>query len=161
MNRRAIISAALFLPIGYVVSGMSSCGVSVSQLASDANTIANGITAVLPTIQTITGLSTEAAAQVTKAITAIQAGAASLAGAAASGASAAAQAVAGGVSAISSALSSYSVPSWVSTVLSAAETLVPLVLEAAGVALAANPAAPSSGMTPAQARAILTAAAAS
>lgn len=154
MNRRQLLTASVLLPI------LTDVGCAqISQAESDATTIANGVAAILPTVQTLTGISQNVVNSVTKGIAAIKAGATSLASSAVNAASTAGQEVAAGVAAVNAALSNVSVPSWVSTAVSAAETLVPILLQVAGVAAAPAPAPPGS-MTVAQARAFLKAVAA-
>lgn len=149
---RAAVTSAAILPIGYVVG----CA-EVAKVTSDADTIAGGIAAVLPAIQAISGISTSVVAKVQSGISAVKAAAAVLASATGAGAATAAQAVAAGVSAITTALQGFTLPSWVSTVLSSAQTLVPLVLQVAGVIMAGEMPDPKA-IT--QARAVLMAAAA-
>lgn len=125
-------------------------------MASDADTIANGVAAIMPTVQTITGISDAVVAKVGSVIVAVKSAATTLATAVGQDAVAAATTISNGIADIKANLSSFTLPSWVSTVLSAAETLAPIVMQAAGVIL---PLAPAPEAVK-QARAVLLAAAA-
>jgi len=150
-SRRQIFA---FIPIGLALA-TTGCA-QLSKVTSDADTIANGVAAILPTIQAITGLSASVVAKVQAGIAVLKSAAASLSGAVAGGATTASQQLAAGLSAVTGALNGVNVPPWVSTVLSAAQTLLPVALQLAGVALAGPP---SDGKATAQARAVLVAAA--
>ncbi len=155
MNRRQVLTVAAFLPIGYVVHGCAS----VSQITSDANIIADGISAILPTIQSLTGLAGGAYQTVVNAVNAIKSAAATLSSATGGVAIDAAQAISASIATIASALSNFKVPPWVSTVISAAETVAPIIIQALGV-LPRMAEGHSTGLTAAQARGVLVAAAA-
>jgi hypothetical protein len=160
LNRRELLVRSTALTAGGIGLALAVEGCAEEQaVLSDATTIANGISAILPTIQTITGISNNVVNTVETGITAVKAGATALGSAIAGGATSAAQQVANGVSVVTTALSGITVPSWVTSVLQAAGTLVPLVLQVAGVALALNPAAIPSAQDATVARAILQAAA--
>lgn len=148
MDRRSLLIGAVTLP-GVVFLG----GCAVSQIASDATIIANGVSAVLPTIQTLVGAGSAVYTTVTNAVAAVKSAAATLSSEVGGGVTSAGTALKAGVDAIAAALANFTLPAWVSTVIQAAQTLAPV---AAGlITLAATPAG---AMTPAQARAILTAA---
>jgi hypothetical protein len=157
MNRRNVLLGAVSLPGMIYLGGCAS----VPQIVSDANTIANGISAVLPTIQTLTGLAGGAYNTVVNAVTAIKSAASTLASATGSAAIDAANAIPTALAAISSAISSFKVPAWVSTVIAAAQTVAPVIITALGVLprMAATATEGGSGLSVDQARAILLAAA--
>lgn len=131
ISRRGLVTTAALFPIGYVVG----C-TELQKVTSDADTIANGVAAVLPTIQALTGISAGVVAKVEAGISAVKTAAAQLGSAVAAGASTAAQQLAAGVSAVMAAVNGIAVPSWVTAVLSAAQTLAPIVMQVAGVVLA-------------------------
>lgn len=151
MNRRNLLIAAVSLP---GVAWLGGCS-QVSQIASDATTIANGVSAVLPTIQTLLGAGSTAYTVVTNAVASVKAAAAMLSSEVGGGVTTAGTALKAGVDAIAAALANYTLPAWVSTVIQAAQTLAPVA-----IGLISMAATPPGAMTPAQARAILTAAAA-
>ncbi len=151
-SRRNLLRATAVLPIGYVVG----C-TQLATVVSDATTIANGLSAVLPSIETVVGIGTVAAAKINTIISSIQSAASALTSATAGTGALLAQQIAAGVGALTSAVSGFALPSWVMTVVQAAGTLVPLVLQVAGVALADAPTDPKAID---QARAVLIAAAA-
>ena len=155
MNRRTILTTALMLPIGYVVQGCAS----IPQVVSDANIIADGITAILPTIQALTGLGGGAYQTVLNAVNAIKSAASTLATATGQAAITAATAIPTAISTIAAAIANFKVPSWVSTVISAAQTVAPVIIAALGV-LPRMAEGGGTGLTVAQARGILIAAAA-
>lgn len=155
VSRRALVRGAVLIPVGLALSA-AGCA-NLSQFASDASTIANGLAGILPTIEGVVGVGTSVAATVNDIVARIQAGATALAGAAGPGAQTIVQQIGAGISALSTALTGFTLPSWVSTVISAAGALLPVVQGAVGLLIAARQA--PSGMTADQARSILLAAA--
>ncbi len=153
MNRRNLLIAAVSLPGAIYLGGCAA----IPQVVSDANTIANGITAILPTIQTLTGLAGGAYNTVVNAVNGIKSAASTLASATGSAAIDAANAIPTALAAISAALSNFKVPTWVSTVIAAAQTVAPIIITALGVL--PRMAEGGNGMSVDQARAILLAAA--
>lgn len=151
--------------------GLAGCGVAttaITQLSSDAqqitddiNNVANGLAGVLPDVKAITGGAAAVVTKIQDGVAKIKALATTISTAVKSGAQTAApyiSQIASLVGTISSSLTGMgaAVPPWVGDVLVAAKTLVPVALSLAGVAMAG----PTTGMAPAQARSILTAAAA-
>jgi len=157
MNRRHVLLGAVSLPGMIYLGGCAA----IPQVVSDANTIANGISAVLPTIQTLTGLAGGAYNTVVNAVNAIKSAAATLASTTGTVAVNAANAIPTALATIAAALSSFKVPSWVSILIAAAQTVAPTIIAALGVLPRLGDAAEGgSGMTVNQARSILLAAAA-
>lgn len=154
MNRREL----LILLTGTPVALAGCAPAQISQVVTDANAIANGLAGILPSIQTITGLAGGALNTVNNAISSIKNAASTLQTATGGVAVTAANAIQTGLAVISSALGSFKVPSWVQIVLTAAQTVVPVIMSAVGALTPLGATAPT-GMTVAQARAILQAAA--
>ena len=146
MDRRALLIGTAALPL----AGMSACQ-TVSTVASDATLIADGITNVLPTIESLVGISTAVVTKITSTVTAIKSAAAAVEGQVGGAAVSAATTIDGGVSDIVAALANFKLPAWVTNILQAAVTLAPVVMQEVGalVPLAPEPAAVN------QARAIL------
>lgn len=142
------------LLLGAAALSAAACA-KVDKVLSDADTLAAGVTAVLPAIKAITGMTDAVFSRIQAADTALTAALHSLNGSA--GTSVASQ-VTGALSAISTALTGFTVPPWVNTVLQAAITAAPYILQLAGVALA-PPAAPLGGMSYTQSMHILAASA--
>lgn len=168
VSRRTLFSTVATVMAGL---GLSGCGVfqtattqvtgDAQQVTDDINQVAAGLAGVLPNVQAITGAAASVVTGIQSGVAKIQSLAAAVSTAVKSGIQTAApyiSQIAGLVGTISSSLSGMgaSVPSWVGDVLAAAKTLLPIALSLAGVALAG---VPSTGMTAAQARKILAAAA--
>lgn len=153
LNRRNLLRFTALVPVAI---GLAACP-ELSKVASNAQVIADGVSAVLPTIQQVIGIKEDVVRRVTEIVAGIKSAAAALEGATGQGAMTLAQQVAVGVGALQKAVSGLTLPSWVSTVIQAAIQLAPVVLQVAGVVLAGP--APDPRAT-AQARAILVAAAA-
>jgi hypothetical protein len=146
MDRRNLVKAAVWLPIGFVVSrctappatttGTTGGTTSVATVASDSSLVASGFSAILPFLTTLANIPASLVTTIQNGIATVQSAAASLTASNGAGASLA-QTLASGVSSVVSSLSNFTVPSWVTTILSAAQTLLPLILSVAGVALAA------------------------
>jgi hypothetical protein len=157
MNRRTLTKSALFFPIGWLVGCTAA---QISQAENDATAVADGIAGILPSISTITGLAGGAYDTVVKAENAIKSAASALLTATGGAAIDAANAIPTALAAIGAAIGNFKVPAWVSTVLAAAQTIVPIILQAVGAATGGLAAMAPTGMSVAQARAILKAAAA-
>lgn len=168
VSRRSLLATVTTVMAGL---GLAGCGVLTSattqisgdaqQVTDDINNVANGLAGVLPNVQSITGVASSVVTGIQNGVAQIKSLAATVSTAVKSGIQTAApyiSQIAGLVGTISSSLTGMgaSVPSWVGDVLTAAKTILPIALSLAGVALAG---APSTGMTAAQARSILAAAA--
>jgi hypothetical protein len=160
LNRRTLLSSAA---LGAVAIGIAGCTTAqtqtINQVVDDVNTLAGGVAAILPSLTTITGFAADTVAKVQGYIANIEGVASQVASVASQGASAVAPLVSNLGSLVSSiyvALGGSSLPSSVSLILQAAQALLPVILTAAGIALAPA-AAPS--MSAAQARLVLRAAA--
>lgn len=154
------VAACADLP-GVVGKVGDSVSDSATQITDDINQLAAGLSGILPDVKAVTGLAAGAVTTVQNSVAKVKDLAAQVAAAVKGGVTLAApiiSQIASAVGAISGTLSGSGValPSWVSTVLLAAKTVLPIALSLAGVALAAPP---STGMTASQARAILSAAA--
>jgi phage-related protein len=148
--------SALLVPVGIFFASLTQGCETVAKLpqyAQDVETVAAALNAILPAIQTLTGISASVVSKVTSAIATAQSLAAQIAAAAGSGASSVGALVSnfsGVFSTVASALG-FNVPGIVGTVLQAGSALLPIILSAAGIALAGPPPA----MPAAEARAIL------
>jgi phage-related protein len=168
MTRRSLLSATATVMAALGLVACDTVGTAVTQVSSDAdqvtadiNSVANGLAGVLPNVQAITGVAASVVTTIQNGVAQIKSLAATVSTAVKNGIQTAApyiSQVASLVGTISSSLTGMgaSVPSWVTDVVTAAKTVLPVALSLAGVALAG---APSTGMTVAQARAILAAAA--
>ncbi len=165
-----VAPAVAVLPVGLALAGCTVFDAAIAkvpQFAADASTIANALSAVLPTIETLAGISQSVIARVTQLVGDIQATASQLAGATAPSAVVLVGALGSGVSQIINTLGGVALPPWISTVFMAATTLLPIIEQAVGIikppAAApaprfAAPVAPT--MTAEQARSVLAMAAA-
>lgn len=163
MNRRQILAASAWLPIGYVVSGMSSCGgvaVVSQQAAQDVSLIANGLSSALSGLGNVQGISASLVGTVGSYVAAIQKVASSVtAGMANATAASAVQQIETLLNSIVGALAGLALPSPFGPVLAAATVLLPIVEAAIGMVVAAvHPAPAASAMTPDAARLVLQAA---
>jgi hypothetical protein len=150
IDRRALLGIFAVAPIAACTAQQQA---QVASVTSDADVIAQALAALLPTVATLTGLAGTALKNVQTGIANVQSAAAALDSAVSGGAASAAQLLSSGLSAVVTGLSGISVPSWVSTALAMAQTLLPVALQVAGVL---TPLAPApGGATAAQARAYL------
>lgn len=162
LTRRALFCKApmVLVPIALAgCAGIASVVAVAPQIASDAALIADALTAVLPTIRTLTGLAGGALNTVESVIAMIKGTAAQLAGATTTTATSLVQALGGGVGTIAGLLGGLPLlPGVVSTVISAALGLLPAIEQAVGIVPTPAPAArrfAAMQMTPDQARAEL------
>lgn len=146
MNRRHILSAAAALPL-------AACGTAtVQQIVSDADVIANDVTALLPDIKSIVGMTDSTFATISTAVASVKSGLGVVETAVGAGLTTVQSQVQTGMAAVSAALSGFKVPAWVNTILGAAEAALPFVLKIAGVSPGA---AKPGGLTYPQAMKIL------
>ncbi len=151
IDRRALLGIFAVTPLAVACTAQQTA--QIASVTTDADIIAQALQALLPTVSTLTGLGGTALQNIEKGIAAVQSAAATMDSAVSGGAATAGQLFASGLSAVVSGLSGISLPSWVSTALSMAQTLLPVALQVAGVLL---PLAPTpGGVTAAQARAYL------
>lgn len=162
ITRRSLLRTTAIVPIVALAAcqGVGSAVQAVPQFVTDATTIATALQALLPSLTTITGFSASTLSQIQTWVSEAKNLASELSSAASAGGSVTSMvsnfgSVVGNV--ISSLTGSAGASSVVQTIISAASTLLPVILSAAGIAFAQ--AAPAS-MPVAQARAILIAMAA-
>ncbi len=157
ISRRALLS---MLPPVLAAPLLADCaGLSVSQISSDVDMIAKGIEAILPLIKSITGISQSTVDKVTSVVDEIKAVVSDISSGTKTTTIGLVKKLGTGVSKIVDLLGGVTLPSWVSTVLEAAGTLIPTIEKTLGFTAAASVRA-ASAMTAEQARAILAAAAA-
>lgn len=158
ITRRSLFGTTALILVG-ALSGCSASvpTVSVPQWVTDANTIATAFAkSLLPALASLTGMTASSISQIQTWVTNLGTLASQLASAAASGTNVNALIALFGqtVNNIVVALTGSALPASVQTLLTAAQTLLPLILSVAGVALAG-----STAMSPSAARALLLAAA--
>lgn len=156
ISRRTLLGATCLVPVAGCAALQT---VSTPQFVNDMNAIASALSTIMPDLATVTGISSSVVAKVTGLVTTAKTLAGQVAASVGSGAStvgALASNFGSVISGITGALG-VNVPGVWGTVLQAATSLLPLILSAAGVALA-GPSAPA--MQPTTARAILAAVAA-
>lgn len=137
LSRRSVLLAgsAAFASAGL----LSACNpAQITKVLSDADMIAQGVQAILPVVQGVVGVSASTVAAVQGAVQRVQAAANVLQSAIGSAGQSAANDLAAGVHVLQLATSGLTLPGWVPAALQAAQTLLPLVLSAAGLALGAG-----------------------
>lgn len=152
MLRRHLLSAAAALPLAAGLAACSAVTAAVPQVVDDVNSVAAGLNGILPSLTTIAGVAAQTVTKIQGLVGEAQT-IASQVGQVVS--PSAATGLAGVVGDVVTALTGAALPPWAGAVLSAAQALLPVILTAAGVALAGPPPA----MSAAQARAVLKAAA--
>jgi hypothetical protein len=152
MNRRSLLTTAAFLP----AAALLACGTqTVSQIATDVNLIASGLTAAIANIKQIPGVPTAILTQLEFYLATIQADAAKVASATSTPATSVVQEISQVVQALASiALPLIPAGSVIQATIQAALSLLPVILAAVGV----SGARVSARYRPDQARAILAAA---
>lgn len=128
-SRRFVLAS---LPIWLAL--LAGCS-QVAKATSDASIIADGISAILPVVQGMVGVSQGTIAAVQSAVVRVKSAASVLETAVGQPAQMAASELAAGIATVNAATAGLTLPGWVSTALQAAQTLLPLVLSLAGVAL--------------------------
>lgn len=164
-TRRNLIRSATMIPIGLVLAdcaALSSIPNVTAQVVSDINVIADGVAAILPGLSAV-GSVGAAIASAVGALVSDAKGAASAVSTAIT--TVAAQpfvsTVAADITAAITAVKSITLPSGITNILSAAQSLLPFVQQAVGLGQTLISAIPLAGpaMSPDAARAILAAAA--
>lgn len=160
LTRRALLRTTGLVPAALAIGGLSlvGCGITgntIPQFVTDANTVANGLAAILPGLTTVTGMTAATITKVQGYITEAQNLAAELASAATAGGTSLVATVSNFAGVVGNAVSSLTGIPGLSKAISAASSLLPVILSAAGIVLAGPP----PQMPAAQARAILLAAA--
>jgi hypothetical protein len=152
MNRRTLLCAAAFVP----ALGLLACGSqTASQLATDVQLIAAGLTAAIADIKQVPGVSSAAVIQLDDDLATIQADAAKVATSVATPATSTVQEIGQVVQAVAAVvLPLVPAGSVIEATIQAAVSLLPVVLAAVGVSGAGVPAK----YEPEQARLILAAA---
>jgi len=143
------------IPVAIAVDGCAGL-TSLPQFATDVENIAGMLSNAAPTLGTLAGIGSATIAKVQGLIATAKTVAASVTAAAAAGGSGIGALVsdfAGVFGSITAALG-VNVPGLWGTVISAGVSLLPSILGAAGIPLAAGPGAPAPTMPVAQARAI-------
>jgi hypothetical protein len=151
VNRAAVALVALSLVFAQVGCSGSAPPVPVSQVAADVATIANGLANALKTVPNLPPAATTALADLSKVAAALSSASSPTAQ------QSVAMQVEADVNAIVAAVGSLNLPAPAGPAITAAEVLLPLIEGGLNVAAAAAPA--SGPVTPAQALAILKAAA--
>jgi hypothetical protein len=149
MDKTISRRAAFMVPVGLFFGSLVGCQavstaiVKLPQWAQDAQTIGGALGKVAGVIGTIQGVPATVIATVQDAVATVQRLAGEIGSTASTATSTAGSAITGLVSGFGSAvtraigsIAGISVPSWVSTALSAAATLLPTILQVAGVVLA-------------------------
>lgn len=155
ISRRALLSmsapivALAFLPL-------AACTGFVSKVAKDVDLIAQGVEAVLPTIEKLIDLPAAVKDKVVAIVGEIKSVASNISRSVAVGTVDLVKQLGAAVANIANTLGGIKIPSWVSTVIKAAVALIPSIESAVGIV---TPAARFVEMTPEQARAVLGAAA--
>ena len=152
ISRRALLTAVVGAPAA--LAACQSNGPSLSQLAQDVQTIADGVATILPMIQGVQGISASVIAKIQSGIADLKRVATDVTG----GTTSTVQSLANDIPSMIAAIAGIKVPSVVTTILNAASALLPVVLSLAGVVLAGPTAPPV--MTADQARLVLRGAAA-
>lgn len=155
ISRRALLGATS----GAILIGLGACTAAqiiavTKQVADDTSLVASGLQKALPLIAAIAGIPAPTVTLVTGIVTGIVTAASVVASAIDTPtAQKAITQVVGGVSSITQALSAFSMSAALSDVLSAAESLLPGIQQAVGLAPAAS--ASFKAMSPDQARIVL------
>jgi hypothetical protein len=156
MNRRALLASSV------AVLGLAGCATTTTStvaatVVSDAGLIADGLLSLLTSVGSIVGITPATVAAIGNYVAQAKAAAATIVPTiTAALAAPSVQTIGSAVSSIMSALGSFSLPASIQTLLTAAQTLLPVLETAVGIAVAV--AATPGGMTADQARAILAAA---
>lgn len=137
MNRRQLLSGAA----GVGMLALGGCS-AFQKVASDADILAQAVQSILPTIQSITGMTADVYAKVSTGVASVEAALKQLDTAAAGDLSTVAAKAQAGWAAVQTALSGFQLPAYASTILQAAATALPFILKIAGVAVFAAPIRP-------------------
>lgn len=135
-RRNVLLASSAALGSAALLSACNSA--QITKVVSDADMIAQGVQAILPVVQGVVGVSASTVAVVQGAVQRVQTAANVLQSAIGSAGQSAASDLAAGVHVLQLATSGLALPGWVPAVLQAAQTLLPLVLSAAGLALGAG-----------------------
>ncbi len=135
ISRRALLTLSASASVAALAACTAGQQAIVSKVTSDASVIADGISAILPVVQGVVGISAGTVAAVQGAVAKVKAAASVLENAVGSTAQTAASELSAGVAVVNAATTGLQLPGWVPAALQAAQTLLPIVLSLAGVAL--------------------------
>ncbi len=156
------------IPIGLALNGCAALSSAVAvapQIATDAAAIASALAGILPTITAVIGAGNSVVATISGVVDEVKSVASAIAGSTTATAGSLVQQLGSGVATIAGLLGGFTLPPWLSAVLSAAGVVVSTIEATVGVMNAPTTARrfgrfADQIMTPAQARAILVLAAA-
>lgn len=154
MNRRSLLA---LIPSAAAMMTLAACATSPTPatVANDVALIAAGYRGVLPQIGTLAGVTPAIVATAGHAIADLQAAAAAFAGADVTTEQSLVRRIEADVNAVVTALAGLSLPTPISTVVQAAQVLLPIVEIDVGLIAPSAATLGISGLTPAQARAVL------
>ena len=136
---------------------VAACSTTVSQVATDVQLVATGVEAVLTAVKGISGVSSDTIADIEKYVTIVKDDAAKVAADTSSAGTDKVQEIVAAVKSINSIVGALAgVPSGVTALINAAVSLLPTLLQAAGIS-SADMSAQAPVYSAAQARAILSA----
>ncbi len=140
ISRRSLLRVAALSPIGLSAACASLTNANIQKIIDDVTTIAGGVSAVLPAIGTINGISSTTVSAVGGIIADIRAVAAAI-GSTVSTTTALplVQRLEAGIGNIIGVLHGIALPNFVATILADAETLLPVVKTAVGLLVPASP----------------------
>ncbi len=162
INRRNLLHTTALIPVALLVNACTpSQQATVSQVSADLSTIADGVTAVLPAISVIKGVSANVVSKIGVAVSVLKSIASSAAGSASTVSVSAINNVENVVSGMLNAVSSLDasgvkLPSNISSIFQAVSALWPVVETGLGIVTSIVPmSGPKAEMSPEQARLIL------